>query len=451
VRLGDIATVTDSVEDILAKGIFNGKPAVSVVIFRQPGANIIATVDRVRSLLPQLQAEIPAGMDVVIALDRTLTIRASVLDTQKTLILAIILVVLVVFIFLRNVRATLIPSVAVPVSLVGTFGVMYLCGYSIDNLSLMALTIATGFVVDDAIVVVENISRRLEENYPPLEAALIGAQEIGFTVLSISVSLVAVFIPILLMGGIVGRLFREFAVTLSVAIGVSMIISLTTTPMMCAVLLKSAHDEKHGRVFQASERVFQWIIGFYEWTLSWVLRFPAFTMMVNLGTLALTIYLYTIVPKGFFPQQDTGRLSGSLIADQKTSYHAMEQLLIRFSEALSEDPAVDCVVASTGGGQGGTSNNARLFVSLKSVEERKIPIDDVIKRIRERLAKIPGGNLYLQPVLDLRVGGRPGAAQYQYTLQGDNLEDLKKWAPKLLTAMQNIKRKKNRAAQGKRS
>ena len=349
VRLGEIATVVDSVEDLRADGLSDGKPAILLIIYRQPAANIIQTVDRIRALLPLLEAEIPAGIDLAVAMDRTTTIRASVHDVQFTLVVSIALVILVVFLFLRNPRATIIPSVAVPVSLVGTFGVMYLAGYSLDNLSLMALTIATGFVVDDAIVVVENISRHLEKGLSPLQAALVGAQEIGFTVLSISVSLVAVFIPILLMGGIVGRLFREFAVTLSVAIAVSMLVSLTTTPMMCATLLKPAAEQRHGWMFRASESVFNAILWSYEKTLGWVFRFQFLTMLVTLATLGLTIYLYVIVPKGFFPQQDSGRIAGSIQADQKTSFQAMDILLKRFAGTCSADPAVEGVIAFTGG------------------------------------------------------------------------------------------------------
>ncbi len=418
VRLGEIAHVEDSVEDIFAKGLCDGKPAVTIIVFRQPGANIIQTVDRVRALLPQLQAEIPAGIDVTVAMDRTTTIRASVEDVQFTLLISIALVILVVFLFLRNLRATFIPSVAVPVSLIGTFGVMYLMDYSLDNLSLMALTVATGFVVDDAIVVIENINRHLEQGMSPLEASLYGAKEIGFTVLSISVSLVAVFIPILLMGGIVGRLFREFAVTLSVAIAVSMMVSLTTTPMMCAALLKRHDQERHGRMYRASEWVFEAILKFYEVTLGWVLRHQRITMVVTILTLVFTVYLYVVIPKGFFPQQDTGRITGSIQADQNTSYQAMEHLLTRFAAVVSEDPAVEGLIAFTGG-QGGTSNAGRMFVSLLPLEERKMNADEVIARLRGKLSTIPGGTLFLQAVQDLRIGGRSSSSQYQFTLQGE--------------------------------
>jgi len=437
VRLGEVATVVDSVEDTRADGLSDGKPAILLIIYRQPGANIIQTVDRITALLPQLDAEIPADIDLAVAMDRTTTIRASVDDVQFTLMISIGLVILVVFLFLRNPRATIIPSVAVPVSLVGTFGVMYLCGYSLDNLSLMALTIATGFVVDDAIVVVENISRHLERGLSPLEAALVGAQEIGFTVLSISVSLVAVFIPILLMGGIVGRLFREFAVTLSVAIAVSMVVSLTTTPMMCATLLKPAAEERHGWLFRVTEGMFNAILWSYEKTLGWVLRFQALTMLDTLATLGLTIYLYVIVPKGFFPQQDTGRIVGSIQADQKTSFQAMEYLLRRFSATCSADPAVAGVIAFTGG-TGGAANAGRVFITLKPLEERKISADEVVGRLRPELAKIPGGSLFLQGVQDLRIGGRATGAQYQFTLQGADLNELNFWGPKLLARMRKI-------------
>jgi len=437
VRVSDVAEVTDSVEDIRTSGLFNGKPAISLIIFRQPGANIIETVDRIRELMPLLQAEIPAAMTLAISLDRTTTIRASVRDVEITLALSITLVIGVVFVFLRSFRTTLIPSVAVPVSLIGTFGVMYLCGYSIDNLSLMALTIATGFVVDDAIVVIENISRHLEAGMKPLEAALLGAKEIGFTVLSISVSLVAVFIPILMMGGIVGRLFREFAVTLSVAIGVSMIVSLTTTPMMCAVLLRSRDEERHGRIYSASERVLDWVLGRYRSSLAWVLRHQLSMLIVTLATIALTVYLYKNIPQEFFPQQDTGRLSGSIQADQSTSAKEMARLVGQFVKAVDDDPAVESVIAFSGGGRGST-NTGNMYVSLKSMSERNMSADLVIARLRQKTARIPGATLYFQPVQDIRVGGRASAAQYQYQLQGDDLKELYDWAPKMLAKLHTI-------------
>jgi multidrug efflux pump len=439
VRLADVAAVSDSVEDLRAAGIMDGKPSITVVVFRQPGANIIATVDRVRELLPQLQAQIPADMKLSVAMDRTATIRASLHDVQFTLMVSIALVLLVVFLFLRNLRATVIPSVAVPVSLISTFGVMYLAGYSLDNLSLMALTIATGFVVDDAIVVIENITRHLEDGLTPLDAALLGAKEIGFTVLSISVSLVAVFIPILLMGGIVGRLFREFAVTMSVAIGVSMLVSLTTTPMMCATLLKSHDERRPGWMYRSSERVFQWIIGWYESTLIWVLRHRRITLSVMLTTVGFTVYLYVIVPKGFFPQQDTGRLVGSILADQGASFQAVSKLLVRYANVVSADSAVDDgLIAFTGGQNGGAANSARMFVNLKPLEERELSADQVIARLRGQLSKIPGATLVLQSVQDLRIGGRSSSAQYQFTLRSDKLEELDTWGPKVLRELRTV-------------
>ena len=435
-RLSDVANVVDSVEDVRTAGVANGKPAVLIIIFRQPGANIIATVDRIKAVLPQLQAEIPPTIRLTGVLDRSTTIRASVRDVQITLAISIALVILVVFAFLRSVRATLIPSVAVPVSLVGTFGAMYLLNYSIDNLSLMALTIATGFVVDDAIVVIENITRHLEMGVEPLEAARIGAREIGFTVFSISISLVAVFIPILLMGGIVGRLFREFAMTLSIAILVSMVISLTTTPMMCATLLKKPSEEKHGRVFQWSERAFDAILAFYRRTLSVVMRHQPLTLAVTLATMAATVYLYVRIPKGFFPQQDTGRLTGQILADQNTSFQAMNQRLETFVAIMMKDPGVSYVQAYAGGGS--ITNQARMFVTLKEPHERKLTADQIIARLRPQLAKVPGATLYLQSVQDLRIGGRPSAAQYQYTLRGEDVRELQDWSPKVLERMRKI-------------
>ena len=432
VRLSDIAEVTDSVEDIRSGGLANGKPAVLLIIFRQPGANVIATVDRIRAVLPQLQASISPAIDTQVVMDSTVTIRASVHDVEITLLISILLVILVVFVFLRDARSTFIPSVAVPVSLIGTFGVMYLLGYSIDNLSLMALTVATGFVVDDAIVVIENITRYLEQGVPPLEAALRGAREIGFTVLTISISLISVFIPILLMGGIVGRLFREFAVVLSVAIAVSMVISLTATPMMCAKLLRSREEEKHGRLYQASERVFDRILHGYERSLSWVLRHQPLVLFITLATMAASVYLYVIVPKGFFPQQDTGRLNGSIMADQSSSFQAMQQRMRRMVAIVQRDPAVSSVTSFTGG-----NNSARMFVALKT--GRKETADQVIARLRPKLSHEPGANLFLQAVQDLRVGGRQGNAQYQYTLQGDNTQDLLAWAPRVQQKLRTLK------------
>lgn len=440
VRLRDVAQVEQSVEDIRTFGTSNGQPSVSLVIFRQPGANIIATVDRIMAMLPQLDAQIPAAIDLKVPMDRTAPIRASLHEVQMTLCLSVGLVILVVFLFLRDLRATFIPSVAVPVSLIATFGVMYLCGYSLDNLSLMALTIATGFVVDDAIVVIENISRYLEEGVPPLKAALRGAREIGFTVLSISVSLVAVFIPILMMGGIIGRLFREFAITLSVAIGISLVVSLTTTPMLCAVMLKSHDSSRRGWFYRSSEWIFDAVLKWYKWTLTIVLQHQWFTLLVTLGTIAFTAYLYVIVPKGFFPQQDTGRLSANLVADQDTSFQTMERLIKQFSKVIEDDPAVENVSAYSGGGggAGGASNSARMYIALKPLKERKIKAEEIIARIRSRAARVPGASLYLQAVQDLRIGGRASSSQYQYTLRGSSLDELNEWAPKVLKELRQV-------------
>jgi multidrug efflux pump len=424
VRLGDIGTVVDSVEDIRTMGLSNGKPAVLLVIFRQPGANIIETVDRVRNLMPQLRAETPPAIQLGVAIDATRTIRASVRDVQIAMGVSIGLVILVVFLFLRSARSTIIPTVAVPVSLIGTLGAMYLLNYSIDNLSLMALTIATGFVVDDAIVVVENITRHLESGLRPFEAALKGVQEISFTVISISVSLVAVFLPILLMGGLVGRLFREFAVTLSVAIGVSLAMSLTTTPMMCAALLKPIEEKpaEHG----SKRTVFDRVIGGYEVSLRWVLRHQPLMLAVTLATMAASVFLYVKVPKGFFPQQDSGRLTGTIQADQDTSYQAMVKKLQLFVDIVQHDPDVENANGFLGGG---LTNNGRMFVSLKPKENRKDDVDHIIARLRGKLAHVPGATLVLQPVQDVRTGGRASAAQYQYTLQGDDAAELLRWAP----------------------
>jgi multidrug efflux pump len=437
VRVGDVATVTDSREDERTAGLANGDPAVVMVLNRQPGANILETVDRVRALLPQLQASIPQNIHLGVILDRTPTIRASIHDVEITLIISIALVVLVVFIFLRNVWATAIPSVAVPLSLVGTFGVMYLVGYTLDNLSLMALTISTGFVVDDAIVVIENITRYLEQGMKPMAAALKGSREISFTVISMSTSLVAVFIPILLMGGIVGRLFREFAVTLSTAIAVSLAVSLTTTPMMCARFLKHEPGE-HNWLYRLSERGFDWMRDEYEFALQWVLRHQPIMLAVTLSTIALSGYLFYIVPKGFFPQQDTGRLTGNILADQDTSFASMKAKLQTFSNIVQQDPAVDTVSASTGGGYGGSTNSGRMFIQLKPKSVIKITSDQVIARIRARAAHVPGATLFLQSVQDVRTGGRQSSSQYQYTMQADQLSDLNIWAPRMLERISHI-------------
>ena len=437
VRIADIGRAVQSTEDIRNSGYANGLPSVLLILFRQPGANIIDTVDAVRAVLPQLRASIPQSINMRVAMDQTVTIRASVHDTELTLIGSVLLVILVVFVFLRNVRATLIPSVAVPVSLIGTFGVMYLAGFSLDNLSLMALTISTGFVVDDAIVVLENITRYLEHGMRPFEAALKGAREIGFTVMTISISLVAVFIPLLLMGGIVGRLFREFAVTLSVAIGVSMLVSLSVTPMMCAYLIKV--QPHHGRLYRLTERMFTGLVNLYGRSLTAVLRYSFVTLMILLATIALNIYLYVRVPKGFFPQQDNGRMMGAIQADQDTSYQAMDRILRRMVAIVAADPAVDTVNGYTGGGgPSGTVNTARMFVSLKPLAERGITADMVIARLRPKLARIPGATLYLQAAQDIRVGGRFGNAQYQYTMRGDNLDDLNRFAPAMLRTLRGL-------------
>ncbi|HXK00884.1 MAG TPA: efflux RND transporter permease subunit, partial [Verrucomicrobiae bacterium] len=434
VRIKDVGQAVDSIEDLRNSGYANGTQAILVMIYRQPGANIIDTVDRIRAALPQLQASIPWSIGLEAAVDQTVTVRASVHDVEVTLVISVLLVILVVFIFLRDARSSFIPSVAVPVSLIGTFGVMYLLGYSVDNLSLMALTISTGFVVDDAIVVIENITRHLEQGLTPLEAALKGAAEIGFTVLSISISLVAVFIPILLMGGIVGRLFREFAITLSVAILVSTLISLTATPMMCAYLLKP--QESHGRLYQISETVFTWIIDAYGRSLSMVLRHSLITLLVLLGTVGMTGYLFVRTPKGFFPQQDTGRLQGQIIADQDSSFQTVDRILRQTIEMIGADPGVRTVAGFTGGG--GITNTARMFASLKPLEERKVSADVIIGRLRPKLARIPGASVYLQAVQDMRVGGRSSAAQYQFTLSSDNLQDLVTYSPRMFKRMRTI-------------
>jgi multidrug efflux pump len=435
VRLRDIAEVVDSVEDIHTLGLSGGKRAVLLAIFRQPGANMIETVDRITALLPQLRASISPSLDLSVAVDRTTTIRASVHDVEISLIISIVLVIFVVFAFLRNVWATIIPSVAVPLSLIGTFGVMYLCHYSLDNLSLMALTISTGFVVDDAIVVIENIARHIEGGMKPFDAAMKGASEIGFTVLSMSTSLVAVFIPILMMGGIVGRLFREFAVVLSVAIGVSLFVSLTTTPMMCARFLRQ-ETGKHNRLYRFSENAFNRLLRTYDFSLRWVLRHQFLILLVTIGTVCLNVYLFYQTPKGFFPQQDTGRINGSIQGDQDLSFAAMSKKMRVLTDIVAKDPAVDTVISFTGGGSGGST--ARMFAQLKPLNERKLSADQVIARIRTKTAGIPGAALYLQAVQDLSVGGRGSAAQYQYTLQADNLEDLTHWAPILQKRLATI-------------
>jgi multidrug efflux pump len=437
VRLADVATVRDSVEDVRAAGFANAKPAVMVIIFRKPGANIIDTIDRIRERLPLLRAAIPSAIDLSVVIDRSASIRASVHDVEMALLISIALVILVVFLFLRDVRATAIPSVVVPLSLIGTFGAMYLLDYSIDNLSLMALTISTGFVVDDAIVVLENVMRHLERGEPAREAALRGAREIAFTVLSMSVSLVAVFIPILLMGGIVGRLFREFAVVLSVAVMVSLVVSLTTTPMMCAMILRRKDESRpQPRWARASERAFDWLHRQYERSLAFTLRHPFATLLVAFATVAVNVQLYGMVPKGFFPQQDTGRLVGQVQADQSMSFQSMQGKLGELVDIVRTDPAVETVVAFTGGSQG--SSTARMFVALKPLEERKVAGDVIAARLRPKLAAVAGASLFLQPVQDIRIGGRPSGALYQFTLQADDLGDLDEAAPKVLAKLRTM-------------
>ncbi|HET7098314.1 MAG TPA: multidrug efflux RND transporter permease subunit [Casimicrobiaceae bacterium] len=435
VRLPDVGEVVDSVQDLRNAGMANGKPSVLVIINRQPNANIIDTVDRINALMPSLRASIPSAINLVPAMERTATIRGSLRDVGRALTIAIILVILVVYLFLRDGRATAIPGVAVPVSLVGTFAVMYVAGFSINNFTLMALTIATGFVVDDAIVVLENTSRHIEDGMPPFKAALQGAREVGFTVMSMSLSLIAVFIPILAMGGIVGRLFREFAVTLSVAILISLVISLTTTPMMCARLLRPSRERKSTRIGRWSETMYQSMVDAYGRALNWGLRHGVVVMLVLLATICLNVYLYIVIPKGFFPQQDTGRLVGGIQADQSISFQAMRQKLADFMTIITSDPAVDNVVGFTGGAQ---RNSGFMFVALKPLSERKDTVDQVIARLRGKLAKEPGASLFLQPVQDIRVGGRQANAQWQYTLQADDLAELRAWEPKIRAALSNL-------------
>ncbi len=443
VRIEDIADVVDGVENIQTGGRFNGKPAILLIVFKSPGANVISSVDNVLALLPKLQASVPPAMQIQVALDRTTTIRASVKDVTRTLILSIVLVILVVFVFLREVRSTLIPSVSVPLSLLGTFGIMYLLGYTLDNLSLMALTISTGFVVDDAIVVIENISRHLEEGMQPYEAAMLGSKEIGFTVLSMSTSLVAVFIPILLMGGIVGRLFREFAVTLSAAIGVSLVVSLTTTPMLSAKFLKAHNEVTHGRLYNLGERAFAWMTKEYERGLRYVLRHQKLVLGVTIGTFLLTVYLYKIVPKGFFPQQDTGRLTASIRGQQDISFDAISTKATEMVNIVRKEPGVQNVMMFLGGGGpgGGGSNSANMFISLAPDEERQghnETAENIITSLRRKTTQFPGVTLYLQSAQELNIGGRGSVTQYQYTLTTESLAELNEWSPRLLAATQKI-------------
>jgi multidrug efflux pump len=433
IRLSDVAEVVDSTSNVRSAGYLNGKRSVVLIIFRQPGANIIQTVDRVRAQIPFLKASIPQGMDMTVVMDRTTTIRASVHDVERSLTLSVILVILVVFLFLRSARATLIPSVAVPVSLIGTFAVMYLFDYSLDNLSLMALTISTGFVVDDAIVVMENITRHLEAGMKPFAAAMKGAQEIGFTVFSISMSLVAVFIPILLMGGIVGRLFREFAVTLSTAIVVSMIISVTTTPMMCAHLLKAHEGEKHGRLYRFSERFFDGMLHGYRRSLEWVLENPGLVLVILIMVAALNVVLVIKIPKGFFPQQDTGAIVGGIQGPQDASFPVMNDSIQQIVGVVKADPAVANVVGYVGTGNGGF-----VYTALKPLDQRKIGAPDIINRLRPKLNRLVAAAAFMQAAQDLRIGGRGSNALYQYTIQADNVQDLSHWGPILLAEMKKL-------------
>ncbi len=451
VRIGDVGDVRDSVADVRNIGLANGQPGILIPVFRQPEANVLDTVDRVRAIMPFLQASIPPAIKLTVAMDRTITVRASVKDIETTLLISIFLVILVVFMFLRTVRATIIPSVAVPMSLIGTFGGMYLLGYSLDNLSLMALAISTGFVVDDAIVVLENITRYVEHGMDAVKATFKGAAEIGFTVVSMSVSLVAVFIPLLLMGGIVGRLFREFAVTLSVAIGVSLMVSLTVTPTMCAKLLRAETkgEKKHNWFYRTSEWVFERMLALYTHALRWVLRHQPVTLTVTILVAVLSVFLYIKVPKGFFPQQDTARIGGSVVAAQDTSFQSMSNKMHQYVDIVMKDPAVETAVGFAGGGS--PLNQGRFFMMLKPLEERGgckkqhfwdtcryVTADDVINRLRGKLAVVPGATLIMQSYQDLTIGGRYGNAQYQYTLQSANLDDLNKWAPRLLDKLRTL-------------
>src|SRR5213078_1937554 len=435
VRLSDVAEVVDSVQDIRNAGEANGRPAVLLIINREPNANILETVQRIRDLMPFLQASIPAAAELGIAMERTATIRASLSEVEKTLVIAVCLVILVVFAFLRRFRATLIPAAAVPVSIIATFGFMYLAGFSLNNLSLMALIVATGFVVDDAIVVLENATRHIEAGMSPMQAALTSAQEVGFTVLSMSFSLIAVFIPILFMGDIVGRLFREFAVTLSVAILVSLLASLTLTPMMCAYLLKPEQGG-HGRAYRLSERWFEAMRSAYGRSLGWALRHPLVMVAVLAIAVGLNIYLYIVIPKGFFPEQDTGRLVGFIRADQTASFQSMQEKMTTVVRILRSDPAIDTVTAVTGGGFG-AKNSGFMFLSLKPLEERPAA-GAVVARLRPQLARIPGANVFLVPMQDVRIGGRQGTGAYQYTLQSDDLEALRLWTMRLQAALQSV-------------
>src|SRR5215469_9383067 len=428
VRLSDVADVEDSVENVRNAGMANGQPAVLVILYLKTGSNIVSTVNRVLAMQSALEASLPANVDMRVAMDRSTTVRAALHDTELTLAIAVLLVILVVFLFLGDTRAALIPSVAVPISLIGTFAGMYLLDFSLDNLSLMALTISTGFVVDDAIVVLENVTRHIEAGMPRFKAALQGAREVSFTVLSMSLSLVAVFLPILLMGGIVGRFFREFAATLSLAIGVSLLVSLTSTPMMCSLILREHGKSKQPPKPHLGARLFEALRRGYTASLEAALQHPRTVMLALAVTVVLNLVLYVTIPKGFFPQQDTGRLVGGIQADQSISFQLMKQKFIQFMSIIQHDPAVEDVVGFTGGH---STNSGFVFMSLKPLGERKLSADQVIARLRPQLNAVPGAKLFLQAAQDFGVGGRQSNAQYQYTLQSDSAQDLYQWTPKL--------------------
>ncbi len=434
VKLSDVAEVVDSVEDLRNAGLSNGKPSVGIVLSRQPGANIIQAVDGVKAELPQLAASLPGDVDLNVVVDRSITIRGSLADTERTLITAVVLVIFVVFAFLRNVRAAAIPSIAVPVSIIGSFAVMYLLGYSLDNLSLMALTIATGFVVDDAIVVLENVSRHIEAGESRFQAAVAGAREVGFTVLSISLSLIAVFLPLLLMGGIVGRLFREFAMTLSVAVLISLVVSLTTTPMMCSLILPRTIATRHGWLYRTTERGFEAMLDFYRVTLKGALRFPLAIVGIWVAMIVLNVFLVGQLKYSLFPVQDTGLLIGSIQGDQSISFQAMKQKLAQLQAIVQDDPAVATVEGVTGGRQ---TNSGFVYISLKPFAQRNVSADGVVARLRGKLAAVAGARLFMVAVSDLRTGGRQSNATYQYTLLSDDSAQLYKWAPQLLAALQS--------------
>jgi multidrug efflux pump len=448
IRLEDIAEVTDkqdgAVENIRNYGLYNGKPSVTVIVTQQPGANIIDTVDRVKALIPELKQSIPSTIDLVPTFDRSVTIRASLKQVERTLVIAVILVILVVFVFLADIRATLIPAVAVPVSLIGTFGAMYLLGFSLDNFSLMSLTVATGFVVDDAIVVMENTTRHIEAGMPRMKAAFRGAQEVGFTVLSMSLSLIAVFLPLQLMGGLPGRLFHEFTITLSVAILISLVISLTTTPMMCARLLSHKTETRRSFFFRMTEGGFGRMKRSYERSLTWAVDSGPLMMLILAVTIGLNVYMFVIIPKGFFPQQDTGHMRGTVRADQSTSFQAMKEKMIQAAAIVQADPAISTVVSNINGGNGGFNGggggvaSASMNITLKPLAERKLSIDEVIARLRPKFFAIKGAQTFLQADQDLPGGGRAASSQYQYTLTGDNLDELKEWSDKLRRALQNV-------------